>query len=338
MIGRDIARLGVVTVALFLAQDCFAQQTVPGMVVVTAFGARGNGVADDTKAIQAAENAIELLPGCGSLVFPPGNYVINSGPVVIKKGGCRWRGEGGISQLEGPPYFGVTLLTDVAGQDIVFATSTGSGELVQGPAFENLNFVARSNIRSQNLLHVSNVMQGHIFHCSFRNGAAGVYFEGSADDSNWAIDGSFLFDNNTVGVDHAISSTGGGNNVIAHGYIVARQPGDIGIRWQSGNAQGRVIGIHFTSSYPASLPAAGVSTLANQVVVAFNDFEGYAPAVVIPEPIGSNDGRGTRIIGNSVIGNCTNPAPAWNISPKLGNPVVISLNTYQCVNPETDGQ
>lgn len=337
MIRRDTVRIGVALLTLLFSGACLAQ-SMPGMAVVTSFGAKGNGVTDDTKAIQAAQNAMEALPTCGTLVFPPGNYVVNSGPIVIKKGGCRWRGEGGMSQLEGPPYVGSTLLTDVARQDIVFVTSGGSGLLEQGPTFENLNFVARSHIRSQKLIHIADTNQGRIMHCSFRNGSAGVYMEGSVDDSNWTIDGGFLFDNNIVGVDQA-SGIAGADNVIAHGYIVLREAGDIGIRWQEGTAQGRVIGVHFAGNAPPSPNTAAVSTAANQTLIAFNDFENFNPAVVIPDPTGvdPNAGRGTRIIGNHVTGNCPHPGPAWSFSPKLTSPVVISLNTYICVNPEADG-
>jgi Pectate lyase superfamily protein len=327
--------VGVGAVGLLLAQGCLAQQTMPGVAVVTAYGATGNGQTDDTRAIQAAENAVEAMPGCGTVMFPPGNYVINSGPVRITKYSCRWEGSGGISYSESPPG-GATLLTDTANQDIVDVATRDGSLGMEGPSFENLNFFARSNIRTQRLLHINNWNRGHIRHCAFRNGAAGVYFEGADDDSDWVIEGNSVFYNNVVGVDHAVSPEGGGDNAIINSYIGVDQADDVGIRLQSNNAQARISGNHFDGSYQPGV--IGVSTLANQVVITGNDFEGVPTAVQIPPPVISNDGRGTRIIGNHVTGNCYTPLPAWLSPANFKWPVVIALNTYICVPNAVDGE
>jgi hypothetical protein len=49
----------------------------PGTVSVTAYGAFGDGVHDDTAAIQAAINALEAANG-GTLLVPSGTYLLNS--------------------------------------------------------------------------------------------------------------------------------------------------------------------------------------------------------------------------------------------------------------------
>lgn len=335
--GHGFLKLGAVGAALVLAQGSLAQ-TVPGMMVVTAYGAKGNGVTDDTKAIQAAVNAAEALPGCGTISFPSGSYVINTGPIVVNHVGCLLRGEAGLS--EGASNGGAILLTDTAGQDIIQVNNGGSGVTYPAPAFQNLNFFARSNMRTQKLLHIINANQGHIAHCSFYGGLAGVYLEGANDSSNWTIDGGSIFDGNIVGVDNAGT---GGQNIVAHSYIINRESGDIGVRWQEGSGGGgRVTGVHFTpGGYANTGPA--VWTGGDQTLIAFNDFESYAPAVVASHAGGGNNGRGTRIIGNYVIGDCTYThgyGSAWKVDPALAQaaePAIISLNTYECTS-NTDGQ
>ena len=42
------------------------------------FGAKGDGAADDTPAIQRAINAAAAKPGGGDVVFPKGTYLLNS--------------------------------------------------------------------------------------------------------------------------------------------------------------------------------------------------------------------------------------------------------------------
>lgn len=75
----------------------------PGSLLVTAFGATGDGHTDDTAAIQAAENAAEAQRR--SLHFPPGVYVVNGSAHelgdgsghwygILKKSRVRWTGEG----------------------------------------------------------------------------------------------------------------------------------------------------------------------------------------------------------------------------------------------------
>jgi polygalacturonase len=336
-----IARCGLAAFVFILGPSCYAATCAPpaqpGVFVVTSCGAVGNGVTDDTAAIQAAENAAEALVGGGMVIFPPLTYNIASGPIQIRRGGIRWFGQGGISyaessQIQGGAivYNGATLKTP--GPTIVSAVATG-GLNHEGPVFDNLNFVASANQRTQTLVAIGDFNRGHISRSSFRDGGVGVEFLGMSDESDWLIDGNTIFRNNVVGVDHNVSTTGGGNNTIANNDFTLTTAGDVGVRWQSGNAQGRVIGNKFDAPGSSTI-VYGVSTLAEGCLIMGNNFENYGPAAIIPTPRITQDGRATRIIGNMVEGM---GLPAWQISSSLKWPVVISLNSYTWA-PNTDGQ
>jgi hypothetical protein len=55
-------------------------------VLVTDYGALGDGVADDTAAIQAAINYIQTLPTAGYVVLPPGTYKTTASLVISATG------------------------------------------------------------------------------------------------------------------------------------------------------------------------------------------------------------------------------------------------------------
>jgi hypothetical protein len=267
------------------------------------------------------------LPGCGTILFPSGTYVINKGPVIVNRSGCLVRGEGNA-----------WLVTDTAGQDIVQVNNHGSGVLFPAPAFENLIFSARSNQRTQKLLHITNANTSHVSNSAFYNGAAGISLAGPNDDSNWNFDNNY-FDNNTVVIDCIVFC----QNNVKGGYIITRNSGDIGIRCSYGvEAGGMIISqIRFAGNSPPDA-AAAVYTNCDGITIFFNDIESFAPAVVADHKGGGDRGRGTKIIGNEVLGNCIGGnAPVWNIDPTLataGMPAVISLNTYTCAYGQTDGQ
>lgn len=85
--------------------------TQPTQLNVRDFGAKGNGVADDTPAIQKAIDAAHANPGGGEVVFPKGTYLLNSTSPSTHpwayynlqiESGVMLRGEDGAKLLQGP--------------------------------------------------------------------------------------------------------------------------------------------------------------------------------------------------------------------------------------------
>lgn len=66
----------------------FIDSVYTGVVSVQAFGAKGDGVTDDTAAIQGAMDA---NPN-GIVIMPPGSYLISD--VLVKPAGCSFKGSG----------------------------------------------------------------------------------------------------------------------------------------------------------------------------------------------------------------------------------------------------
>jgi hypothetical protein len=83
----------------------------PGSVSVKDFGAKGDGVADDTSAVQSAINAATKSAGGGTVIFPKGTYLLNSAHPsrhpwafhnLLVESNVTLLGETGAKLLQGP--------------------------------------------------------------------------------------------------------------------------------------------------------------------------------------------------------------------------------------------
>ena len=108
------------TTSRVVVRDGTAYKEVPAIfknyISVTDFGATGNGVTDDTAAIQAAINSLSVYGG--EIVFPAGDYLVTSTitigdgttTTISTKAGVVLRGIGGVSDgLFGPPRYGTQI-------------------------------------------------------------------------------------------------------------------------------------------------------------------------------------------------------------------------------------
>jgi parallel beta-helix repeat protein len=97
-----------------------------GVILVTAYGATGDGVTDDLSAIQSAIDAVEAAGG-GEVLFPVGDYYID-GHMVIDSDRVTLRGTGGGSRILADDDAGKFALkissADVTVKDLTFVGNT----------------------------------------------------------------------------------------------------------------------------------------------------------------------------------------------------------------------
>ena len=264
---------------------------------VKKFGAVGNGFANDTGPIQSAIDHIEARPGHDrpTILFPPGNYKITGSSLKVSKGGMRFRGEGGVSRSESPPYYGSTLFSpDKGGFTLMDATPENDNH--EGPIFENLNFISTAGDRSAHLLAIGNYNRGTVKNCTFREGQEGILIKDS-DDVAWWLFEQNVFNNNAIGIkSEAHSLTGIGANLITGGDFNV-PPGGWAVVLGSAVQQCRIIGIKVDGG-------SGVQIGGGSNIVMGSNFENCGPAIqlvrgVHPSP---HDGRYNIIIGNHFNG------------------------------------
>lgn len=117
--------------------DAVSAQLADIAINVKSFGAKGDGITDDSTAIQ---NAINSLTNGGTVLFPVGSYLVNT--ALVGKIGVSLRGHGGNSGAQAPQKPNVTIKTTTltTGNLLTFGASgdTGEGNLI----VEGIRFVA----------------------------------------------------------------------------------------------------------------------------------------------------------------------------------------------------
>ncbi len=77
------------------------------------FGAKGDGVTDDTGAIQQALNFVKGEPSCKVLYFPPGKYIISSGLIIYSEITIQGAGHNSIIKLKNNANNNIDMLSIV---------------------------------------------------------------------------------------------------------------------------------------------------------------------------------------------------------------------------------
>lgn len=238
-------------------------------IYVRDVGAVGDGVHDDTDAIQEAIDRLKNEfggPRGGTVLFEPGIYRVTR-PIRALKPGMILRGLGGSSYNQLDNY-GATLL--VTAPDIVALDfDAGTWNSLSGPLIENINL--RDVTGTSILIRLRLVNRFTIRNCTFRGAKAGILIDSARDDNeqgsaDWGYLEQNIFFDNEVGID-ARQSYG----FIVIGGDFTQRPHGIGLRVKSldnsVSAHVRIIGTKFDNG------ACGVEITSNFSSLMATSFE-----------------------------------------------------------------
>lgn len=171
---------------------------------VRAFGAAGDGITDDTAAIQAA---IDALPDTGGRVLfpqPDSHYLISSTIDITgsgRGGGIELVGVGGPRGFnESPPYSGVAIRSDTTPMTMV---SADKGSLQhRGPTLRNLSLIGGPPGIVGLALHEQ--LFWTLDQCLFADLATGLYTarRTGGSDNSWGMVDNCSFLRCGTGIDH----------------------------------------------------------------------------------------------------------------------------------------
>lgn len=146
-----------------------------GIYNVITYGAVGNGVTDDTTAIQACLNAAGTYAsshGGAIVVFPPNKYAIGAGSTLQVKAGTVIRAYGATILKLGTPTTG--LLTNISSADTTTAAYAGAGQIrVYGGIWDGKGQNAAASTKYKIMLfsHCNDVL---VSGATIRNAASGA--------------------------------------------------------------------------------------------------------------------------------------------------------------------
>jgi hypothetical protein len=155
------------------------------------FGAVGDGVADDTAAIQACVNA-------GHTYFPAGDYKISS--TILIPSNRQVSGDGYASHIFGSTSFVSTNMTWAGG---VLPVAFGNSNIVLSGANTNIEIfnlyldwtaakaTGNPSIQAGHLIHMRNTTGCNVHHCYFRKGDNSTAYTMS---SNWQVTNNVTYE------------------------------------------------------------------------------------------------------------------------------------------------
>lgn len=146
------------------------QSRLRDFVSVKDFGAVGDGVTDDTAAIQ---NAIDAAPFGGWVYFPSGKYIISSAITVNKPLTISGPNAGSIQNSSNGSYVQQITISENAFTLVARTENYAFGQYgIIGITFENIAIYGNSTTKSANGIGVDTTVNGGDFHireCVFRD-------------------------------------------------------------------------------------------------------------------------------------------------------------------------
>lgn len=282
-----------------------------GFLVVTDFGATGNGTTDDTASIAAA---IAATPSGGTLWFPPGIYrVVGSGSAVF----TLTKAINILGMGSGFGGVGATLRLDAGAsttRDLFLITGV-TNSVLRGLSFKNLDVDIVSGTGGQNVFHFDTT-------AGVTTGFAEVVIENVMMPSAVSAGGQSIFLNNGVGTNTnggVFNFTvqkcfiGGGIQLLQSGdtirvldnIITGANPGVLGNQ-VTGAGQLLVVGNNITNSGGAIIVNNGIAP-----VIAFNEIESGVTTEANNALVDINGSVGTvssaKIVNNQIQGIAGTP-------------------------------
>jgi hypothetical protein len=323
---------------LFLAASNTAWQLLPttpaNVFPVSDFGATGDGVTDDSSAIQAAINAAAAVTPCGAVVFPSGVYLVNSATLTIgTTEGCVLEGTRG--RVYDAEQGGSVLKTTNTSFTLLKVNSACASQLTAGPTIDGLIFSEEDSgaTLSDTLLSFCGVMRFHVMNSTFRQAGTGISVQGASgiDYSDSLTDGNLFYKNATAYLQGNASNYIGGQNAFMNNYIVTANASATGVSC-IGQADGnlRIIGNRLDG------PGTMVYSSCIQVTISNNTFEGgWTTAIELDETTagsGFYPGGYTASVGNQFSAQSALEGLTATCTP------VTSSTTWSCsTNPSTAG-
>lgn len=191
------------------------------------FGAKGDGVTDDTAAIQAAVNAMPVQGG--EIWFPDGVYIITN-TITIKAHGVSFCGLPSASTYADQPNMqaGVRGISVIQASITTFPASTpmlvwgelGTSKMWTGGGLTNMSVLGtKGHITPGDAVQSLNIQAWHIYDCIVGNVARGVYVSSDqpGGTSNVNIDRNIIYGLAGIGV---FMDAGSDENYVRFNYVV----------------------------------------------------------------------------------------------------------------------
>lgn len=272
---------------------------------VTLFGAKGDGVTDDTVAIQSAITAVSANGG-GTIYFPPGTYIISS-PLLINSDNVQLLGSSWNSVLFPTAGFGANPM--------IHSLAIGGGAFRYGIKISDL-FLDGNNVTGIIGIQLDTTYQAQIYHTRVRHCVGtGIFMNGSSGNTGAynSINNCHITDGGAgIGIDTNFNEW-----LVIEGGLVSFHNTAGGIGFRSKTLNNRVIGAAFDNNDTGILQSfAGRLTVTgcqfDRGVTRFIRLQGSKNSVITGNFFGSFNGTGSKNIldiddannsGNIVNGN-----------------------------------
>lgn len=303
---------------------------------VKAFGAVGDGVADDSAAINRALAA--AAPRGGTVLFPPGVYRLATDGTLRGGRDLAIQGYGATLALDAGARFGIELQGENRRVHISGLRITGTGAVADDQCAIGTSVHPVEGTRTLGLC---------VADCEIERVARGVYVNVSGarhgDAQRIRVEGNFIHDivGTASGQGYGIGLSGCWHNVIAYNQLDRVQRHSI---YNSVSRftviTGNAVHEHRAGVFTGSQLSAVVTARSSYVSISDNCLERCADGALSIEPHESEPGHvscGISVIGNKFVESCHQDIIVGTSDPASCGPlrdVVVSTNAfYRAADP-----